>query len=75
MDLFDHPTGPQPFIRRYFKPLLVFVSVILALCLTVRRSGPHGRVDVGAGETLRAASNTDKRPYDLAALRDRKSVV
>ncbi len=69
MDLFDHPPGPQPFMRRYFKPLLVFVSVILALCLTVRRSGPHGRVDLGAGETLRAASNQDKRPYDLAALR------
>jgi carboxyl-terminal processing protease len=69
MDLFDHAPGPQPLLRRYFKPLLVFVSLVLAMCLTVRRSGPHGRVNVGAGEPLRAAQNTDKRPYDLAALR------
>ena len=70
MDLFDHAPGPQPLLRRYFKPLLVFVSLVLAMCLTVRRSGPHGRVDVGAGEPLRAAqNNNDKRPYDLAALR------
>jgi carboxyl-terminal processing protease len=69
MDLFEHATGPQPFMRRYFKPILVFVALALALCITIRRAGPHGHVDVGAGEPLRAAQKDDKRPYDLAALR------
>jgi carboxyl-terminal processing protease len=69
MDLFDHSAGPHSLTRRYFKPLVVLVALVLALCLTVRRRGPHGSVDVGAGETLRAAQNNDKRPYDLAALR------
>ncbi|MGZ3405689.1 MAG: MXAN_5808 family serine peptidase, partial [Polyangia bacterium] len=55
-------------MRRYFKPILVLVALVLALCITVRRA-PHGHVDVGAGEPLRAASKDDKRPYDLAALR------
>jgi hypothetical protein len=68
MDLFEHATGPQPFMRRYFKPILVMVALVLALCITIRRA-PHGHVDVGAGEPLRAASKDDKRPYDLAALR------
>ena len=35
MDLFDHPAGPQPFMRRYFKPLLVFVSVIFSVIVFV----------------------------------------
>ena len=69
MDLFEHATGHQPFLRRYFKPILVLTALLLALCITVRRSGPHGHVDVGAGEPLRAAQKEDKRPYDLAALR------
>src|SRR5947209_11531890 len=69
MDLFEHATGPQPFMRRYFKPILVFMALAMALCITIRRAGPHGRVDVGAGEPLRAAAKEDKRPYDLAALR------
>ena len=56
-------------MRRYFKPILVLVALVLALCITVRRAGPHGHVDVGAGEPLRAAQKDDKRPYDLAALR------
>jgi carboxyl-terminal processing protease len=56
-------------MRRYFKPLIVLFSLVMALCLTIKRSGPHGRVDVGAGEPLRAAQKDDKRPYDLAALR------
>src|SRR4051812_8884258 len=69
MDLFEQATGPQPFMRRYFKPILVLVALVLALCITIRRAGPHGHVDVGAGEPLRAAQKDDKRPYDLAALR------
>ncbi|MDB4967548.1 MAG: Carboxyl-terminal protease [Myxococcales bacterium] len=69
MDLFEHATGKQPFMRRYFKPLLVLTALLLALMITVRRAGPHGHVDVGAGEPLRAAQKEDKRPYDLAALR------
>ncbi|MGZ3443558.1 MAG: MXAN_5808 family serine peptidase, partial [Polyangia bacterium] len=69
MDLFEHATGPQPFMRRYFKPILVFVALALALCITIRRAGPHGHVDLSAGEPLRAAQKDDKRPYDLAALR------
>src|SRR4051794_33076660 len=69
MDLFEHATGKQPFMRRYFKPLLVLTALLLALMITIRRAGPHGHVDVGAGEPLRAASKDDKRPYDLAALR------
>src|SRR4051812_46369964 len=69
MDLFEHATGKQPFMRRYFKPLLVLTALLLALLITVRRAGPHGHVDVGAGEPLRAAQKEDKRPYDLAALR------
>jgi carboxyl-terminal processing protease len=69
MDLFEQATGPQPFMRRYFKPILVLVALALALCITIRRAGPHGHVDVGAGEPLRAAQKDDKRPYDLAALR------
>ncbi|HEX8952798.1 MAG TPA: MXAN_5808 family serine peptidase, partial [Polyangia bacterium] len=68
MDLFEQATGPQPFMRRYFKPILVLVALVLALCITIRRA-PHGHVDVGAGEPLRAASKEDKRPYDLAALK------
>ena len=68
MDLFEQATGPQPFMRRYFKPILVFVALALALCITIRRAGPHGHVDVGAGEPLRAAQKDDK-PYDLAALK------
>jgi carboxyl-terminal processing protease len=69
MDLFEQATGPQPFMRRYFKPILVFVALALALCITIRRAGPHGHVDLSAGEPLRAAQKDDKRPYDLAALR------
>jgi carboxyl-terminal processing protease len=69
MDLFEHAPGPQPFMRRYFKPLLVLFSLVMALCLTIKRSGPHGHMAVGAGEPLRAAQKDDKRPYDLAALR------
>src|SRR5215831_11372927 len=69
MDLFEHAPGPQPFMRRYFKPLIVLLSLVTALCLTIRRSGPHGHVAVGAGEPSRAAAKDDKRPYDLAALR------
>ncbi|HEY2746225.1 MAG TPA: MXAN_5808 family serine peptidase [Polyangia bacterium] len=68
MDLFEQASGPQPFMRRYFKPILVLVALVLALCITIRRA-PHGHVDVGAGEPLRAAQKEDKRPYDLAALR------
>jgi carboxyl-terminal processing protease len=69
MDLFDHSAGAQPFTRRYFKPILVLVALALSLCLTIKRRGPHGAVMVGAGETLRAAQNNDKKSYDLAALR------
>ena len=69
MDLFEQATGPQPFMRRYFKPILVLVALVLALCITVRRAGPHARLDVGAGEPIHAAQKDDKKPYDLAALR------
>jgi carboxyl-terminal processing protease len=68
MDLFEH-AGPHTLARRYFKPIVVLVALVLALCLTVRRQGPNGSVDVVAGEPLRAAQTSDKRPYDLAALR------
>jgi carboxyl-terminal processing protease len=69
MDLFEHAAGPQPFMRRYFKPILVLVALVLALCITIKRSGPRGHVGLDVGEPLRAAQKDDKRPYDLAALR------
>jgi carboxyl-terminal processing protease len=54
-------------MKRYFKPILVGVALVIALLLTVTRRGPHGGT-VGV-EPLRAAQHDDKRQYDLAALR------
>src|SRR5438105_4770434 len=71
MDLFapgPKPGGPEPFMKRHFKPILVAVALTLALFLTFTRRGPHG-VGLGAGEPSRAAQHEDKRPYDLTALR------
>jgi carboxyl-terminal processing protease len=67
VDLFDphgsHPEGPEHFMKRYFKPILVMVALSIALVLTITRR--HG-IDV---DPATAAQRDDKRPYDLAALR------
>lgn len=55
-------------MNRYFKPIVVGLSLTIALFLTYsRRNGPHtGAVGV---EPAHASQKDDKRPYDLTALR------
>src|SRR6476620_6295441 len=56
-------------MTRYFKPIVVGISLIDVLFLTyTRRNGPHGMSPV-ALEPAHAATKDDKRPYDLTALR------
>jgi len=56
MDLFDRgtelPEGAEPFMKRYFKLIVIGLSAAIALCLTLNRRGAHGPVGFGAGETL-----------------------
>src|SRR5438105_8762648 len=76
MDLLDPPpetpanaipdAASEPFMKRYFKLILVGVAASLALALTVTKRGPS--MVVGLGKSTGAAS-VDRRPYELSALR------
>src|SRR5262245_27238558 len=73
MDLFDRPTQepstPEPWMKRYFKPIVVLLSLGMALILTVHRRGSN-RLGLVAGESSRAAPgpSNDKKGYDLTSL-------
>jgi carboxyl-terminal processing protease len=81
VDLFDRvdpssATERVHFMKRHLKSIIVFLSLAVALILTVTYKGPPGPagLKVGAGEPLGAAK-VDKRPYDLVALRVFNSVL
>jgi len=59
-------------MKRYFKPLVVLAALLVALTLTIYRSGPAGLagLQVGPDRPSRAAAASDSaKPYDLASLR------
>jgi carboxyl-terminal processing protease len=53
-------------MKRYFKPLIVGIALVLALLLTIRSHGPHGSVDLPRPSS---AAQKSGGTYDLAALR------
>src|SRR5690349_20424617 len=63
---------PEPWMKRYCKPLVVLATLLAALSLTVYRSGRQGLVglQLGTDRPSRAESTeTNQKPYDLARLR------
>src|SRR5689334_23952673 len=63
---------PEPWMKRYFKPLVVLAALMVALTLTIYRSGPQGlaSLQVGTERSSRAAAVAEaQKPYDLASLR------
>src|SRR2546430_323715 len=61
-----HEPESEPWMKRYFKVALVSMAVLVALALTVTRSGPAMRIGLGK---ITGAATADRRGYDLGALR------
>ncbi len=73
MDLLLKSTNPpqksENWMKRYFKPIVVALSLIAALFLTFFRQEPNGTIDILANSTTSAAPGRKAKNYNLTALK------
>lgn len=65
----EPPDNPESWMKRYLKPILVAVSLIIALSFTIYRRSEDGAIGVTTHRTISAAPGRQSSTYDLTALK------